>query len=145
MSKDQWGSFFNEEIRSYVFDSLVIKCQLNSKTNHLNYKKFCQQMYITECDSQIALAIFKARTRMFDVKANFKTKYQGLLHCSFCKIDEESLEHIFVCPGGLICKFNYNVSGHLYNLISLKDIGSLQRLGWYLLNFDKYRQLFLQG
>ena len=48
---------------------------------------------------------------MLDVKANFKTKYQGiLLHCPFCKIDEESLEHIFVRPDGLICKFSDNVS-----------------------------------
>ena len=73
MSKDQWRSFVNEKIRSYAFDTLVI--QLNSKTNHLNYKKFCQQFYITECDSQIAHVIFKARTRMFDIRTNFKTFY----------------------------------------------------------------------
>ena len=143
MSKDQWRSFVNEKIRSYAFDTLVIQCQLNSKTNHLNYKKFCQQLYITECDPQIARVIFKARTRMFDVKANFKTKYQGILYCPFCKIDEESLEHIFACPDGLICKFGDNVPGHLDNLISLKEIGSLQRLGWYLLKYDKYRELIL--
>ena len=110
MSKDQWRSFVNEKIRSYAFDSLVIQCQLNGETNHLNYKKFCQPLFITECDPQIVRVIFKARTRMFDVKANFKTKYQGILHCPFCKIDEESLEHIFVCPDGLICKFSDNVS-----------------------------------
>ena len=143
MSKDQWRSFVNEKIRSYAFHTLLIQCQLNSKTNHLNYKKFCQQLYITECDPQIARVIFKARTRMFDVKANFKTKYQGILHCPFCKIDEESLEHIFACPDGLICKFGDNVPGHLDNLISLKEIGSLQRLGWYLLKYDKYRELIL--
>ena len=74
---------------------------------------------------------------MFDVKANFKTKYQGILHCPFCKIDEESLEDIFVSPDSLICKFSDKVSGHLDNLISLKDNGSLQRLGWYLMKYDK--------
>ena len=71
MSKDQWRSFVNEKLRSYAFDTLVIQCQLNSKTNHLNYKKFCQQLYITECDTQTARVIFKTRTRMFDVKAYF--------------------------------------------------------------------------
>ena len=40
-----------------------------------------------------------------------------------------------------MCKFSDNVSGHLDNLISLKDIGSLQRLGWYLLKYDKYREI----
>ena len=59
----------------------------------------------------------------------------------FCNIDEESLEHIFVCPDSLICKSSDNVSGHPDNLMSLKDIGSLQRLGWYLLKYDKYREL----
>ena len=80
---------------------------------------------------------------MFDVKTNFKTKYQGILHCPFCKIDEESLEHIFVCPDGLICKISDNVSGCLDNLMNLKDIGSLQRLGWYLLKYDKYGELVI--
>ena len=124
-------------MRSYAFYTLVIQCQLNSKTN--------QQLYITECDPQIALVIFKARTRMFDVKANFKTKRLRHLHSPFYKIDEESLEHIFVCPDGLICTFNDNNSGHLDNLISLKDIGSLQGLGWYLPKYDKYRELVLSG
>ena len=82
---------------------------------------------------------------MFDVKTNFKTKYQGILHCPFCKINEESSEHIFVCPDGLICKFNDDISVHLDRLTSLKDIGSLQRLGWYLLKYEKYRELVVSG
>ena len=86
MSKDQWRFSSMKKIRSYAFDTLVIQCQLNSKTNHLNYKKFCQQLYITECDPQIVRVIFKTRTRMFDVKANFKTKYQGILHCPFARL-----------------------------------------------------------
>ena len=82
---------------------------------------------------------------MFDVKANFKTKYQGILHCPFYKIDEESLKHIFVCPDGLMCKFSDNVSGHLNDLINLKELGSLQILGWHLLKYDKYRELVIKG
>ena len=96
-------------------------------------------MYITEWIPQIDRVIFKARTRMFDVQANCKTKYQGTLRCPFCKIDKESLEHNFVCPDGLINKFSDNDSDDLDNLASLKDIGSPQILGWYLLTYDKYR------
>ena len=73
------------------------------------------------------------------LKQNTKAFYTTF----FFKIDEESLEHIFVCPDGLIYKFSHNVSGHLDNLLSLKDIGSLQRLGWYLLKYDKYSELVL--
>ena len=133
MSKDHWRSFVNKKLMSLIPYSIPIE------------KKFCQQLYITECDPQIARVILKASTRMFDVNTNFKTKYQGILHCPFRKIDEESLENIFVCPDGLICKFSGNVGGHLDNLISLKDIGSLPRLGWYLLKYDKYRELVLKG
>ena len=53
--------------------------------------------------------------------------------------------NIFACPDGLICKFSDNVSGSLDNLICLKYIGSLQRLGWYLLRYDKYRELVLSN
>ena len=63
---------------------------------------------------------------MFDVEANLKAKYQGILHCPFCKIDEESLEHIFVCADGLMCKFSDNVSGQLCKL-----------------KYDKYREQVL--
>ena len=63
---------------------------------------------------------------------------------TLCKIDEESLEHTFVCTDGLICKFSDNISGHMDNLMSLKDIGSLQRVSRYLLKYDKYRELVIQ-
>ena len=63
MSKNQWRSFVNEKIRSYAFGTLVIQCQLNSKTNHLNYKEFCQQLNITECDPQTAHVIFKFKNK----------------------------------------------------------------------------------
>ena len=104
MSKDQWRSFVNEQIRSYDFDTPVIQCQLNGKTNHLRYKKFCQQFYITECDPQIAGVIFKARTRMFDVKQILRQNTKAFYTAQFCKFDGKSLEHNFVCPDDLICK-----------------------------------------
>ena len=134
-SKDQWRSFVNEKIRSYAFDTQVIQCQLNSKTNFLNYKKFCQQLYVTECDPQIVRVIFKARRR---IKTNFKTKYQRT--ALFAKLIKNPW-NIFLCPFVLICNISDIVFGHLENLISLKDIGSQQKLSWYLLKYDKYREL----
>ena len=35
MSKFQWKKFVNERIRSFAFDFLLIRCQMNSKTKHL--------------------------------------------------------------------------------------------------------------
>ena len=54
-------SFVNEKIRSYAFDTLVIQCQLNGKTNQLNSKKFCQQWYTAEYDPEIARFILKQK------------------------------------------------------------------------------------
>ena len=38
-------------------------------------------------------AIFAARTRMLDVKANFKNKYSDT-KCRWCKTEEETQQHI---------------------------------------------------
>ena len=68
MSKDQWRSFVNEKIRSYAFDTLVIRCHLNSKTNHLRYKKFCQQLYIFKAKKKECLMskqILRQNTKAF--------------------------------------------------------------------------------
>ena len=71
---------------------------------------------------------------MFDVKTNFKTKYQGILHCPFCNIDEDSLEHISVCPDGLICKCSGNVSG---------DLDTLHAVRTWQRNFTSFQILLL--
>lgn len=41
--------------------------------------------------------LFKFRTRMYSVKANFKTQYQNNLDCRLCKKFTESQDHLFEC------------------------------------------------
>ena len=57
MSKFQWKKFVNERIRSFAFDFLLIRCQMNSKTKHLKYEKFVQASYLTCLSPQIARMI----------------------------------------------------------------------------------------
>ena len=42
--------------------------------------------------------------RMYDVKANFKNKYNYDLTCPFCNEDDETFSHVFRCDSGVICK-----------------------------------------
>ena len=41
---------------------------------------------------------------MFEIKANFKNKYDSDLSCPFCKLEDETFDHIFTCESGLLCK-----------------------------------------
>ena len=41
--------------------------------------------------------VFTARVRVYDIKENFKRKYDGDLNCPFCRQLHENLEHIFQC------------------------------------------------
>ena len=41
--------------------------------------------------------IFKMRTRMYNVKCNFKNQYGDNLVCNLCKMEEESQEHLLQC------------------------------------------------
>ena len=55
---------------------LTIQCASNRKTSHLKYMSFVRASYLKKLDPNIARVIFKARTRMFDIKVNFKIKYK---------------------------------------------------------------------
>ena len=90
MSKFQWKKFGNERIRSFAFDFLLMRCQMNSKTKHLKYEKFVQASYLTCLSPQIARMIFRARLKMYDIKVNFKRMYRENTLCPFCRYCEET-------------------------------------------------------
>ena len=46
--------------------------------------------------SEEARTIFKLRSRMADVKTNYKGKYKSF-ECDLCKEGEESQEHLMKC------------------------------------------------
>ena len=57
------------------------------------------QKYLKACNVKIskeeAQEIFKLRSRVTDVKSNFKTKFDTL-ECDGCKMEEETQEHILL-------------------------------------------------
>ena len=99
MTLSQWKSVVKSAIRQDAFMQLTIQCANNRKTSHPKYKS--RASYLKKLDPNIARVIFKARTRMFDIKVNYKRKYELNLDCPFCKYHDETFDHIFKSNSGL--------------------------------------------
>ena len=76
-----------------------------SKVNHLitghqnEWKATNRQVYMNQLNRFQASSIFKARTRMIDVKNNFRGKYQNL-RCRGCGQSDETQDHVLMtCTG----------------------------------------------
>ena len=82
-----------------AFNELIAKKESHSKTNDLNYEKLKIQSYL-KTDSSITndekQLLFKLRTRMTELKSNFKNKYFDEV-CSLCKNNDENQSHLMEC------------------------------------------------
>ena len=142
MSKQQWKTFVTGRIKHYALEHLTSQCETNRKTMHLKYSKLGQSTYFTALKPKYARVIFKARTRMYDIKTNFTEKYEGNTFCSFCRRDAESFEHIFKCQDGLICSLNkHNTT--LESFVDFSDTRLLKRVGKYLIKYEKFREVVI--
>ena len=86
------------------FKNKIIRDGLEkSKVRHLVENKTewnagVRPKYMQELSRESASIIFKARTRMIDIKNNFRNKYNDLL-CRVCKKADETQEHVLEnCP-----------------------------------------------
>ena len=100
LSKPVWKSIVKRQMQYYVFNCLLESCHSNRKTALSRYNKFKSVDYLTKLDPPIARVLIKARLRMFEVKINFKHKYNYKLNCPFCIDETETFDHIFQCPMG---------------------------------------------
>ena len=101
--EEQWIAFVNNVIREEAFTRLRIHCVNNRKTCHLHYESFSRAQYTEKLQLNLTRVIFKARTRMFDIKVNFRKKYHLNIWYSFCKREDETFDHIFACNCGVFC------------------------------------------
>ena len=105
---------------------------------HLKYSKLGQSTHFTALKPKYARVIFKARTRMYDIKANFKEKYKKKTFYPFCRTDAESFGHIFKCQDGLICPLNRH--GITFeSFAEFTDVRVLKRIGKYFIKYEKFR------
>ena len=137
MSKPVWKSIVKRQIQYYVFNCLLESCQSNRKTALLRYNKFKSVDYLTKLDPEIARVLIKARLRMFEVKVNFKKKYNYKLNCPFCTDETETFDHIFQCPDGVLCPQSITCMT-LEKLSREEDTDIFNTTTRFLLKYAKY-------
>ena len=128
ITKSVWKIMVKNQVKKLAFQYLYEASLANKKTKQLSYSRLERISYIATLEPDIARSIFEAGLRMYDVKANFKNKYNYNLTCPFCNKDDETFNDIFKCDSGVMCKsfirFNY-----LLKLSCYKDMQYLKNTG----------------
>ena len=87
----------------------------------------------------LARLVFKAKTKMLDIKINYKRKYKNGLLYPFCSEYEETFDHIFKCTTGL--RIPEQLKDFILQPFSMGPSEKLlEKLGYVLRKYSKYRQ-----
>ena len=110
---------------------------MNRKTCHLSYSKLCTKDYLKQLPLSLARVVFRAKTRMLDIKTNYKNKYYENLKCHFCCVLDESFDHIFTCRFGIrVPKKTEHF--RLQSFGSEVSLPVLEKIGQFLKRYLKY-------
>ena len=101
MEMNDWKSFVKSVNCKEAFMQLQIECSYDKKTSHISYEHFQTCDYLTSLPPKQLKLIFKVKTGMLDIKADFKNKYAKVLTSPLCLGSSERFSHIFICPSGL--------------------------------------------
>ena len=99
-SKHKFKKYLEERIKKETYKYLIKKKEKHSKTNDLSYDKLEVQNYL-KTDNNLTndekYFLFKLRTRMANVKANFKNSFIDLKCKLGCINSEDNQKHIIEC------------------------------------------------
>ena len=72
----------------------------HSKTEKLKFTKIAQSEYLRSKNLKLeeVQTLFKLRSRMINVKMNFKSSYKQNIWCETCHLFPETQQHLIVCP-----------------------------------------------
>ena len=135
-----WKIMVKNQVERSAFLTLFEKSLENKKTQHLWYSKLRIQPYITSLDPETARSVFKARLNMYEIKENFKKMYESGFSCPFCKIEDETFEHILSCSSRVLCK-NSLKENNLLKLSHFNCLRYLKNTGEFLHRYEKYREI----
>ena len=94
------SKILKKKIETNLLEKLEQKKKLHSKVSHIQHGVLKMQTYLKPTRTKISKEerqnIFKLRSRVTDVKMNYKRKYENLT-CKACKEEEETQEHILEC------------------------------------------------
>ena len=100
IKKKDFKNILTKKIETNALEKLEQKKKLHSKVNHIQHGVLKMQTYLKPTRTNISKEerqnIFKLRSRVTEVKMNYKRKYEDLT-CTACKVKEETQEHILEC------------------------------------------------
>ena len=74
-------SIVKSSVYREAFLQLQVELSMNRKTSHLSYSKLCTKRYVEQLPPSLTKVVFRAKTRMLDIKSNYKNKYYENLEC----------------------------------------------------------------
>ena len=134
----------NDRIKRVEFLSLTEMCSTNKKTCLLSYSKLMRAPYLSNFKSEVARMVFRARVRVYDIKDNFKRKYDVDPNCPFCRQLNENFEHIFQCNLGIFCR-RFLRGTTLFEFATMKDTPKIKMIGEFLVKYQTYREIFCEN
>ena len=100
MKKARLKIIVNQAIKEKTFRDLVKKKESHSKVMNIIHERLEIQGYLKpnklKMKMEEAQEIFRMRSRVADVKTNFKAKYESF-ECEVCKKEEETQKHVIEC------------------------------------------------
>ena len=98
LSKYSFKKIVKEKISQFAFKALTNEQRNLSKVNHLKFSGLKIQEYLLPNKLGLSMSrfVFLLRSRMLDVRCNYKNKYIDIL-CPLCKSDQDTQQHILVC------------------------------------------------
>ena len=146
-SEDSLKSHLELRIEEVAFHDLMSVAKTHSKTNANCYKdlKGCSYFFDSNFSPDICNLLFMFRTRMFNVKGNFRNKYKS--DDAFCPIkgcnEIETQDHIMSCEP-VIHIFGNNLECEYKDIFSDK-IDELLKVGTTLLKLVEIRQSLIES
>ena len=129
MKKTVFKKIVRGKIIEAAFKYLTEKKKQHSKLNYIKYDMLKIQKYLTieKFTNENKILLFKLRTRMVDVKINFKNKYSTAnLRCRLCHGEDESQEHLLDCNVLILnCLELYNDSDVQYEDIFSENVAKM--------------------
>ena len=144
MSKEEFGKKVRIAVSKAAFKFLRAEKQKRSKVREVKHDNLEMQNYLTPTGLSLKQAklIFQLRSRMLDVRTNFKNKYNDLL-CPVCKEKPDTQQHVLECSA-LLQNTNFITdSTVLYSDIFDSDVQKLKSVTQLFDNLWKKRNKLL--
>ena len=99
-SQEQFRKVIQEKIELAAGKFLVEQQNSHSKSENLKFEGFKPASYLTSRNltTKEVQTLFNLRSRMIDVKANFRSANLDNLWCKLCLLFPETQQHLLECP-----------------------------------------------